>query len=73
MQTSTTLSIVASTILQMPTRGGADLLDNSTFTLSGANRRVVFEFDGNFSGASNPGNVVIQYVGANSASDIANW
>ena len=71
VQSKTTLTINASTILQVPSRGGVDIPDNSTMTLSDANRTVVFEFDRDFSGASSAGNVVIQYVPSNTAAELA--
>ncbi len=68
---STTFEIVGSIVLKVPTRGGLDITDNSTFSLTGNNQTVVFEFDGNLSGPSQPGNQVIQYSSLSNANDIA--
>ncbi len=56
----------------MPTRGGLDLPENGTFSITNNNRTVTFEFDGNFSGPSLPGNVVIPFSLNSSANDVAN-
>ncbi|XZE46976.1 tandem-95 repeat protein [Pirellulaceae bacterium SH467] len=70
IQDNTTLDIFGTLLLQIPTRGGVDIADNSTFTISANNRSVVFEFDSNFSGPSLPGNVVIRYGAASTAADL---
>ncbi len=70
IQGNTTLDIFGTLLLQIPTRGGVDIVDNSTFTISANNRSVVFEFDSNFSGPSLPGNVVIRYGAASTAADL---
>ena len=71
VQSRTRLQVFGPLLLTVPSRGAADINDNSTFRITNAGRTVVFEFDRNFSGASQPGNVVISYIPQNTASDIA--
>lgn len=72
VQTNSTLEIIGSLVLRVPTRGGLDLPENGTFSITNNNRTVTFEFDGNFSGPSLPGNVVIPFSLNSSANDVAN-
>ncbi len=67
---TTTLEITGSLVLQVPGRGGIDIQDNKTFSITANNRTVVFEFDRNFSGPSAVGNVVISFTVANTANEI---
>ena len=69
---TTTLDITGSLVLQVPGRGGIDIADNTTFTITSNSRTVVFEFDRNFSGPSSIGNVVISYTVASTANEIVN-
>ena len=71
VQSNTRLQVFGPLILQVPTRGGVDIVDNRTFTITNNGRTTVFEFDNNFSGASQPGNVVIRYTPTSTASEIA--
>lgn len=73
VQGNTTLDIFGTLLLQVPTRGGADIVDNSTFTINNNNRIVTFEFDSNFSGATNPNNVLIRYSASSTAADIVTF
>jgi hypothetical protein len=54
----------------LPTRGGVDIPEDSTFTISANSRTVTFEFDSNFSGPSLPNNVVINYNRTITAADL---
>ncbi len=56
----------------VPTRGGLDLPENGTFSITNNNQTVVFEFDGDFSGPSATGNVVISFALNSSRNDVAN-
>ncbi len=71
VQSRTRLQVFGPLLLTVPSRGGADLTDNSTFRITNNNQTVVFEFDRNFSGASQVGNVVINYNPQNTAADVA--
>ena len=71
VQSHTRLQVFGPLLLTVPARGAADINDNSTFRISNNNRTVVFEFDRNFSGPSQPGNVIISYNAQNTAADIA--
>ncbi|HUP81948.1 MAG TPA: Ig-like domain-containing protein, partial [Pirellula sp.] len=68
---TTTIAIIGSLVLQVPSRGGIDLRDDTTFSITANNITVVFEFDRNFSGPTLPGNVVIPYRFTNTADEIA--
>ena len=67
---TTTLDITGSLVLQVPGRGGIDIQDNKTFSITANNRTVVFEFDRNFSGSSAFGNVVVSFTVASTANEI---
>jgi len=67
---NTTVEMLGTVVLQVPTLGGTSLVDNSTFAIRANNQLVVFEFDGNISGPSAAGNVVIPYTAASTASEI---
>ena len=71
VQSQTRLQVFGPLLLTVPSRGAADITDNSTFRITNNNVTVVFEFDRNFSGPSQPGNVVINYNPQNTAADIA--
>lgn len=71
VQSHTRLQVFGPLLLNVPSRGAADINDDSTFRITNAGKTVVFEFDRNFSGASQPGNVVINYNAQNTATDIA--
>ncbi|MDX1924959.1 MAG: DVUA0089 family protein [Pirellulaceae bacterium] len=71
VQSRTRLQVFGPLLLTVPSRGAADINDNATFRVTNNSRTVVFEFDRNFSGASQPGNVVINYNAQNTAADIA--
>ncbi len=59
--------------MQLPTRGGADIVEDSTFTITANSRTVTFEFDSNFSGPSLPNNVVINYTNTMTAADLVTF
>jgi hypothetical protein len=67
---NTTVEMLGTIVLQVPTLGGTSMTDNTTFAIRANNRLVVFEFDGNISGPSAPGNVVIPFTTASTASEI---
>ncbi|MFN6128852.1 MAG: tandem-95 repeat protein [Planctomycetota bacterium] len=72
VQDKTVLQILGTLNLLVPSKGGSDpaLLDNSIFTITNRGATVRFEFDGNFSGASAPGNEVIRFTTASTQSDL---
>jgi len=70
VQSNTTLDIFGTLLMQLPSRGGIDIADNSRFTITNNARTVTFEFDSNFSGPSFPGNLVIPYSNASTADDL---
>jgi hypothetical protein len=67
---NTTVEMLGTVVLQVPTLGGTSMVDNSTFAIRANNQLVVFEFDGNVSGPSAVGNVVIPFTAASTASEI---
>jgi hypothetical protein len=67
---NTTVEMLGTVVLQVPTLGGTSLVDNSTFAIRANDQLVVFEFDGNISGPSAVGNVVIPFTAASTASEI---
>ena len=67
---NSTLEIFGTLLMQLPTRGGADIPEDSTFTITANSRTVTFEFDSNFSGPSLPNNVVINYNRTITAADL---
>lgn len=67
----TTLEVVGSLVLQVPIRGGQDVVDDSFFRITANGVTVTYEFDRNSSGPTVPGNVVIPYGSTSSANDIA--
>ena len=70
VQSSTTLDIFGTLLLQMPVRGGVDVVDDTRFTITANNRTVTFEFDGNFSGPTTPGFVSVRYTAASTSTDL---
>ena len=70
VQGNTILQILGTLQLLVPVRGGVDMVDNSTFTISNNGTTVAFEFDSNFSGPSAPGNEVIRFTNASSQNDL---
>jgi hypothetical protein len=71
VQPSTTLEIIGTKVLQIPGLGGSAVNDNTTFQVTGPGGTQTFEFDGNFSGPSTAGNVVVRYTASSSANDLA--
>ncbi len=68
---SSTLSIIGSLVLNVSR--GSVITDNSTFSITGpTNISRIFEFDGDNSGPSAVGNVVIPYLISNDAIQISN-
>jgi hypothetical protein len=72
VQGRTTLEIFGTLLLQVPARGGADLVDNTSFTITNRNLTAIFEFDGNFSGSTIPGSRTIRFSNASTQNDIVN-
>ncbi len=70
VQGNTVLQIFGTLQLLVPVRGGAELTDNSTFTITNNGTSATFEFDGNFSGPSSPNNVVIRFTQASTQNDV---
>jgi len=70
---NSTLEIFGTLLMQLPTRGGADIVEDSTFTITANSRTVTFEFDSNFSGPSLPNNVVINYTSTMTAADLVTF
>ena len=70
VQSSTTLDIFGTLLMQMPVRGGVDIVDDTRFSITNNNRTVTFEFDGNFSGPSTPANIAVRYTAASTATDL---
>ncbi|MCY2983371.1 MAG: Ig-like domain-containing protein [Planctomycetota bacterium] len=70
VQSSTTLDIFGTLLLQLPARGGVDIVDDTKFTITNNNRTVTFEFDGNFSGPTSPANVAVRYTPGSTSSDL---
>lgn len=68
----TRLEVFGPLLVQVPAGGSSAIVDNSRFTISGNGRTVVFEFDGNASGPSQTGNVVISYTALSTTNDIVN-
>jgi hypothetical protein len=66
---NTTLDILGSLQLVLPR--GSSIRDNATFTITNNSRRVVFEFDKNFSGPTTLGNVVIPVTDTSTSADLA--
>jgi hypothetical protein len=72
VQGRTALEIFGTLLLQVPARGGADLLDNTSFTITNRNLTAIFEFDGNFSGSTIPGSRTIRFSGTSTQNDVVN-
>ncbi|MFN5915328.1 MAG: GEVED domain-containing protein, partial [Planctomycetota bacterium] len=53
-------------------RGGPDLTDNTSFTITNRNLTAIFEFDGNFSGSTIPGSRTIRFSGTSTQNDVVN-
>jgi hypothetical protein len=70
VQGRTNLEIFGTLLLQVPPRGGADLTDNTSFTITNRNITATFEFDGNFSGSSIPGSRTIRFGGTSTQNDV---
>jgi len=70
VQGNTTLQIFGTLQLLVPARGGADLKDDTTFTITSGSITATFEFDGNFSGSTVPGSSTIRFTPASTQSDI---
>ncbi|MCY3007183.1 MAG: tandem-95 repeat protein [Planctomycetota bacterium] len=72
VQGRTTIEIFGTLLLQVPARGGADLVDNTSFTITNRNLTAIFEFDGNFSGSTIPGSRTIRFGGTSTQNDVVN-
>ena len=72
VQGRTNLEIFGTLLLQVPPRGGADLTDNTSFTITNRNIAAIFEFDGNFSGSTIPGSRTIRFGGTSTQNDVVN-
>ena len=72
VQGRTNLEIFGTLLLQVPPRGGADLTDNTSFTITNRNITAIFEFDGNFSGSTIPGSRTIRFGGTSTQNDVVN-
>lgn len=59
--TNTTLTIVGSLLLEVPPIVGQDLQDDTFLTLTNNGVTLVIEFDGNSSGPTVPGSVVVRF------------
>ncbi|MFN7629301.1 MAG: hypothetical protein ACK5PZ_20950, partial [Pirellula sp.] len=70
VQGNSTLQIFGTLQLLVPSRGGADLKDDTTFTITSGSITATFEFDGNFSGSTVPGSSTIRFTPASTQSDI---
>ncbi|MCA9125525.1 MAG: tandem-95 repeat protein [Planctomycetales bacterium] len=71
VQGTTELRIFGPLVMQIPARGASDIIDGSVFSVSNNGVTRVFEFDGDASGPTLPGNVVITYTPLSTANDIA--
>ncbi len=72
VQSNSRLQVFGPLLLQVPVRGASDVVDNSTFSITAGGQTVVFEFDSDFSGPSQTGNVVVRFNTLSTANDIAN-
>lgn len=72
VQGRTTLEIYGTLLLQVPLRGGPDLTDNTSFTITNRNLTAIFEFDGNFSGSTIPGSRTIRFSNNSTQNDVVN-
>lgn len=70
VQGNTTLEIFGTLQMLVPPRGGADLTDDTTFTVSNGVLTATFEFDGNFSGSTVAGSQTIRFTPAATQGDI---
>lgn len=68
IQSNTQLQLSGPLLVKMPVAG---VVENSTFSVTNAGRTVTFEFDSNFSGPSQPGNVIVRYEVANPPAIVA--
>ncbi|MEO8269604.1 MAG: cadherin-like domain-containing protein, partial [Aureliella sp.] len=68
VQSKTRLQVFGPLLIQLPAINA--LADNSTLALQGNGKTVVFEFDGNGSGPSAVGNVVIPFTALSSQTDV---
>lgn len=71
VRSTTQLRVFGPLILQAPIRGAGDVTDGSVFSLTSNGVTTVFEFDGDNSGPSTPGNVVVAYTPLSTGNDIA--
>jgi|GEM_PF-1219467 len=72
VQGKTTLEIYGTLQLQVPIRGGADLTDDTSFTITNNNVTAVFEFDGNFSGSTIAGSQTVRFSSVSTQADVVN-
>lgn len=71
IQSSTQLELFGPLLVSVPAGGASGITENSTFSVTGDGRTVVFEFDSNFSGPSQAGNFIIRYTATSTANEIA--
>lgn len=71
IQSSTQLELFGPLLVQVPLGGASGIVENSTFSVTSNGRTVVFEFDSNFSGPSQPGNAIVRYTATSTANEIA--
>ncbi len=71
VESTTKLQVFGSLIMNLPTSGSSAFRDGTTFSITNNNSTVIFEFDTNFSGPSQPGNVVIAINSQNTSQQIA--
>lgn len=70
VQGNTTLDILDTLLLRLPTLGGAAIVEDSSFSITNNGRTVVFEFDGDLSGATIPNNRLIPFTAGQSADQL---
>ncbi|MEZ6135389.1 MAG: tandem-95 repeat protein [Pirellulaceae bacterium] len=68
---NTRLQVFGPLLLTVPARGASDIIENSTFRITANGTTQTFEFDGDFSGPSALGNIVVRYTTLSTANDIA--
>jgi hypothetical protein len=72
VQSNIRLQVFGSLVIRVPSRGASGVVEDSTFVLtSAAGRSVIFEMDGNRSGRTVPGSVVVAFNAQSTAVDIA--
>ncbi|MBX3420874.1 MAG: tandem-95 repeat protein [Pirellulaceae bacterium] len=71
VRSSTRLELFGPLLLQVPSSGASGITDGTTFSLTNDGRTVIFEFDNNFSGPAQTGNVLVRYSNTSTAAEIA--